>query len=131
MRDILLFTKERLPTEKSIQILTDSIKNGKRNGENGFMIEKPSSLFLEFQNEPISDAPDFDFSDEEKKKICAFFAANDCFINHIEYHRSLDVRRVLEALLSFVPAIYLFVDEEGENGGYCTAEEYLNKKFEY
>lgn len=72
MRDIILFTKERLPTEKSIHILTDSIKNGKRNGENGFMIEKPSSLFLEFQNEPISDAPDFDFSDKEKKKICAF-----------------------------------------------------------
>ncbi|HBJ18687.1 MAG TPA: hypothetical protein DDY70_02930 [Clostridiales bacterium] len=95
------------------------------------MIEKPSSLFLEFQNEPISGAPDFDFSDKEIKNICAFFDANDCFINHIEYHRSLDVRRVLEVLLSFVPAIYLFVDEEGESCGYYTAEEYLNKKFEY
>lgn len=131
MRDILLFTKEPVLPEKCLPHLTGCFRHGVANGAQGFMLEKPSTLFFEMENEPLSLASDMDFSAEEKAQIRRFFGAEECYVCQIGYHRSEDVKRLLRALSDMISPLYLFVDEAGEEGGYCPAEAYLQRNFAY
>ena len=123
MKDITLYTAKPLDVDVYRPLLVKSLKNCRENGANGIEITAPSTLFLEFYNEKLSEYPDDIYTKEEKETYYAFLGSEEAYMNDIEFHRAIDVKRVLEVLMSQGEKIFVEVDVINEWKG--SAEDFL------
>ncbi|MBR5031983.1 MAG: hypothetical protein IKX49_04665 [Clostridia bacterium] len=129
MRDIILISDTPLTVEEYDPHLTEAVPHCEKNGDSGFCIEKPYGLFLDFSKDKISDLPDGTLTPEQTTAISSFFQTEELYITDINYHRSIDVKRVISVLLSKHSRLFLIVEDERE--WYGTAEDYMKTDFEY
>ena len=129
MRDIILISDTPLTVEEYYPHLTEAVPHCKKNGENGFLIEKPYGLFLDFSNDKVSELPDGTFTSEQTAALTSFFQTGDLYLTDINYHRSIDVKRIVEVLLTKHSRLYLIAEDEKEWFG--SAEDYLKAEFSY
>ena len=129
MRDICLFTKNPMIYKKCEESILKRVKNVEVNNKDAFW--STSKIFWEFEitNETVfEDVTDSDYI-EELRRWSNNIPIEKPFINYLGVHRSIDAKRIIEALLSVHPELYVNVDDGTDWFG--TAQEYLDTEFDY
>ena len=129
MRDIYLFTKNPMIYEKCEETIFENVKKAGTNKKNAFW--SLSKMFWEFEitNETLfEDTNDPDYI-EELIGWAKNIPIEEPFINYVGVHRSIDAKRIIKALLSAHPDLYVNVDDGTDWFG--TAQEYLDTEFDY
>ena len=127
MRDFYLFTSKKLTAKDCFEALSKEIKNVEMNSPSSVWIKGKWNSVLWFSDQTMDD---FIFETPEeleafKKKIPI---DNPC-VTDFETHRSFDAKRVITVLMKIYPDLYINVDDETDWLG--SAQEYLDKKFDY
>ena len=125
MKNTILYTAKPLNLDTYRPLLINGLKNCEPNGDDGIMITKPYTLFLDFDPEKLSDSPEDVYSEDEITAILSFLGTDDAYIYDIVYHRPIDVKRVLKILLSQGERIYVEADYDIEWTG--SAEDYIKE----
>lgn len=129
MRDIYLFTKNPIIYEKCEELIFANIKNVATNKKNAFWANSKIFWKFEIANETIfegADSPDYI---QELKEWAKNIPIENPFVNYIGIHRSIDAKRIIQALLSTYSDLYINIDDETDWFG--TAQEYLDTLFNY
>lgn len=125
MRDFYLFTSKKITAEDCFEALSKEIKHLEK-GTNNIWINAKSRSFIWFNNERLEDG--IYESQEEYEKDKNSIPIQEPYINFLESHRSIDVKRIIKVLIELYPELYI---EASDDDLLCSAQEYLDKEFDY
>ena len=126
MRDFYFFTSTQITAKDCFEALKNEIKNVEMNGETDIWINAKSRSFIWFNNERLEDG--IYESQEEYEKDKNSIPIKEPYINFLESHRSIDVKRIIKVLIELYPELYI---EASDDDLICSAQEYLDKEFDY
>ena len=129
MRDVYLFTKKPMIYEECEETIFVNIKNVAANKKNTIWTNSKIFWKLEIVNETIfegADSPDYI---QELAEWAQNIPIEEPFVNYISVHRSIDAKRIIQALILIYPDLYINVDDQVS--WYGTAQEYLDTQFDY
>jgi hypothetical protein len=126
MRDFYLFTSKKITAQDCFEALSKEIKHIEMNGTDNIWINDKFRSFLWFYNERLEDGIYENQEEYEKEKNS--IPIKDPYITFLESHRSADVKRIIGVLIKLYPELYIEADDDNL---YCSAQEYLNKEFDY
>ncbi len=124
MRDFHLFTAKEVFAKDCLDSLQKEIKNVKLNGEADIWIDGKSRSFIWFDNARLED-----FFVDDIDEFCKKIPIKEPYANHVESHRSIDVKRILTVLMKAYPELYVYADDNTQFFG--TAQEYIDTEFDY
>ena len=129
MRDINLYTKNPIIIENCKEEIINNIKNVATNHQNEFWSTGKTFWSFTIDNDSIYE----EFTDEymlnEIKELAKRIPIENPYTNLILIHRSVDAKRLVEILVKFHPDLYIFINDE--TSWFGSAQEYLDKKFDY
>lgn len=126
MRDFYLYTSTKITAQDCFEALNKEIKYVEMNGENDIRINAKFRSFIWFNNDRLEDG--VYENQEEYEKTKNLIPVKDPYITFLESHRSTDVKRIIGVLIKLYPELYIEADDDNL---YCSAQEYLNKEFDY
>ena len=124
MRDFYFFTSKKMTAKECFCALNSEIKNVKMNGEDGIKIDGKSRSYIWFSDDTIND---FMISQEEKESFMKKIGIQNPYVTDFETHRSIDLKRVIKALMQLCPDLHVYDDRDFLG----TAQEYLDTEFDY
>ena len=125
MRDFYFFTSKKITAEDCFEVLSKEIKYIEK-GTNNIWINAKSRSFIWFNNERLEDG--IYESQEEYERDKNSIPIKEPYINFLESHRSIDVKRIIKVLIELYPELYI---EASDDNLICSAQEYLDKEFDY
>ena len=125
MKDFYLFTSKKITAKDCFDALSLEIKNVEMNSNSAICINNKLRSFLWFSDDTIDS---FIFETPEalelfKKKV----PIDNPYIIDFETHRSVDLKRVITAIMKICPELYIYDDDKFIG----SAQEYLDKEFDY
>ena len=129
MRDIYLFTEQPMVYEDCKQVIFRDVKHVDTNQKGGFWSSSKFFWCFDIENETIfEDANDPEYI-QELTDWAEKIPIKDPFINYIETHRSIDAKRIITALLTLYPELYINIDDGSDWFG--NAKKFLDTEFDY
>ena len=126
MRDFYFFTSKKITAKDCFDALSKEIKNVEMNGTDLIRITGKWRSYIWFYNDRLEDG--FYESQEEYEKEKNLIPVKDPYVTFLESHRSIDVKRVISVLMKLYPELYI---EANDDDLFCSAQEYLDKQFDY
>ncbi len=135
MRDIFLFTSKPMDFAECEKVINASIRHVVSEPDiNRFRSTSKNHWYFTIENGNIYDeVTEEDYTDNpgyirELDDWAAKIPVKDPYINRLESYRSIDVKRLVAALVTIYPDLYVNVDDDN---WYGTAQEYIDTEFDY
>ena len=127
MRELIFFVNKKITAKDCFEALKNEIKHVEMNGSENIWINAKSKSFLIFTDDTLDD---FIFnSPKELEEFKSKIPLKNPVLIDFQTHRSIDAKRVIKVLMQICPE--LFVNVNDESNIFCTAQEYLDTKFDY
>lgn len=123
MRDILLFTVEPMTKKECLPLLSNAIANIQENGDD-IMIDGKNRAYLSFSCDRLNESDDV-CSKELQQNV----PIENAYIARLETYRSIDAKRIITELVKVHPELFVNLDDETD--WYGSAEQFLNKEFDF
>lgn len=129
MRDIYVFTESPMIYSECKQVLLANIKNVGTNQKDAFWSTAKVFWDMHIANETVFEDATGPEHIKELTEWASHIPIAEPFINYVNVHRSTDAKRIVNALVSIYPELFICVDDGTDWFG--TAQEYLDAEFDY
>ena len=129
MRDIYLFTSKPMDFAECKKVINEKIKYVDDNLVRSFWSTSKNHWYLDLDNDGMFDDITDEGHLEDIKEWAERIPIGKPFLNRLGIHRSIDAKRLVAALVTIYPDLYVNVDDTEQFFG--TAQEYIDTEFDY